>query len=414
MSNSAQHLHPLHRLWRLLPAAPRRAAHARMMAALAPRPDAAPPPGRHGVVIAGEITRASGLGEHARVFQRALAEMGVTTWGADVGLPTDRTPPPRPGDAPQGAPLLLCVNAPMVPWALRRLPRALVSGRRVVGVLPWELQTVPSTWRASIGFVHEIWAPSEFSAGAFRALSGGRVKVRCVPIPLACSPPRPAPLGRADFGLPEDAVVVLVSFSLASSFERKNPLAAIEAFRRAFGDRTDRLLVLKVGNAEHLPADLARLRAAVAGAPNIRVETRMLPAEEAHALTACADIVLSLHRSEGFGLVPAEAMLLGRAVVATGWSGNMEFMDESCVALIAPRLVPVRDPRGVYQAPGAVWADPDPEEAAVHLRRLADDAGARTALGARGREAARSRLGAAALVEAVRGLGLPVEHVPAA
>jgi glycosyltransferase involved in cell wall biosynthesis len=302
----------------------------------------------------------------------------------------------------------------MVPWALRRLPRGLVSGRRVVGVLPWELQTVPPNWGPGIGFVHEIWPPSEFSAGAFRALSGGRVKVRCVPIPLACVPPRPASLGRAAFGLPEDAVVVLVSFSLASSFERKNPLAAIEAFRRAFGDRKDRLLVLKIGNAEHLPADLARLRAAVSEASNIRIETRMLPAEEAHALTACADIVLSLHRSEGFGLVPAEAMLLGRAVVATGWSGNMEFMDESCAALVAPRLVPARDPRGVYQAPGAVWADPDPEEAAAHLRRLADDPEARAALGARGREAARSRLGAEALGEAVRGLGLRVEHVPAA
>ena len=69
--------------------------------------------------------------------------------------------------------------------------------------------------------------------------------------------------------------------------------------------------------------------------------------------------MLSLHRSEGFGLVPAEAMLLGRAVVATGWSGNMDFMDADSAALVGYRLVPARDPRGVFEAPGADWAEPD-------------------------------------------------------
>jgi glycosyltransferase involved in cell wall biosynthesis len=198
-------------------------------------------------------------------------------------------------------------------------------------------------------------------------------------------------------------VVVLVSFNLASSFVRKNPLAAVAAFRAAFGDRADRVLVLKVGHPGHFPEDFSLLRDAVAGMANVRIETREMAVGEVHALTACADIVLSLHRSEGFGLVPAEAMLLGRAVVATGWSGNMDFMDADSAALVPFTLVPARDPRGVLEVPGAVWAEPDVGAAAEALRRLADDPAARAALGARGQARARAALGVESLAVALRG-----------
>ena len=104
-------------------------------------------------------------------------------------------------------------------------------------------------------------------------------------------------------------------------------------------------------------------------------------------------------------LVPAEAMLLGRPVIATGWSGNTEFMDERSAALERFRLVAVADPRGVYAAPGAVWAEPEVTHATEWLRRLAEDAPARAALGAAEQAAVRTRLGSAALAAAVLGLG---------
>jgi len=364
------------------------------------------------MVVAGELARASGLGEAARLMERAIAGLGVPTWPADVGaaLPGEPSPAAPPADVPDGAPLLLHANAPVLPWALLRLPRRLVRGRRVIGYWAWELPVVPDSWRIGLPFVHEIWALSHFTAEAFRAWLAPEsgIVVRIVPIPVAVSPPAASPLGRADFGLPAAAVVVLVSFSLASSNVRKNPLGAVQAFRAAFGDRADRILLLKVGNPGHFPAEFAALRGAVAGFSNVRLETRTLPRADSHALTACADIVLSLHRSEGFGLVPAEAMLLGRAVVATGWSGNMEFMDADSAALIGYRLVAARDPRGVFEAPGAVWAEPDLGEAAAALGALADDPAARTALGARGQALARARLGAGPVAAALSALGLEV------
>jgi len=202
-------------------------------------------------------------------------------------------------------------------------------------------------------------------------------------------------------------VIVLVSFSLASSFARKNPLAAITAFRTAFGDRQDRLLVLKILHAGHAPNDLKLLHHAAAGAPNIRFETRLLPAADSHALTRCADIVLSLHRSEGFGLVPAEAMLLGRPVIATDFSGTTDFLDSTNGVPIPYRLIAACDPRGVFEAPGAEWAEADTGEAAKALQRLADNAGLRSGLGHAAQAAAQFRLGPAALAEAIRALGLP-------
>ena len=400
----------LHRLWRLLPAARRRSFLARAAALLAPRPARAVLAPQGGIIVVGELSRPSGLGEAARQMRAAFDAMGDPNWGIDLG---DRLTPADPTSAdaaPRGAPLLVHVNGPTLPLALARLPRRLTSGRRIIAYWAWELPIVPDTWRPALRLVHEIWVLSSFTADAIATIlpPGSAIPLRAVPIPVAISPPRPSTRDRASFGLPADAVIVLTSFSLASSFARKNPLAAIAAFRAAFGPRPDRLLLLKIGNPAHYRDDLATITAATAGAANIRLLTETLTAPDAHALTACADIVLSLHRSEGFGLVPAEAMLLGVPVIATGWSGNMDFMDADSVALVPYTLVPASDPRGVFEAPGAVWAEPDIEAAAAHLARLAGDAPARRALGERGQRHARSSLGLAPVQAAIAAIGLKV------
>ena len=333
-------------------------------------------------------------------------QLGVPVWTIEAGLQrgVSGAPPPPEGDPAPGAPLILHVNAPLLPAALMRLPRGLMRGRRIVGYWAWELETMPATWRHGARFVHEVWAPSRFTAAALEPLAPGRVRV--IPHPVASSPPLPSRLTRVDFAMPDAAFVVLVSFSLASSFERKNPLAAIAAFRAAFGDAPDRLLVVKVLHADHAPADLARLQAAVAGAANIRIETRLLPAVDSHALTRCADAVLSLHRSEGFGLIPAEAMLLGRPVIATNYSGTTDFIDETCAMPVPYRLIPARDTRRVFEAPGARWAEADIGAAAQMLARLAADPDLRGRMGQAGQAAARARLGAAPLARALRDWGL--------
>jgi glycosyltransferase involved in cell wall biosynthesis len=134
---------------------------------------------------------------------------------------------------------------------------------------------------------------------------------------------------------------------------------------------------------------------------NVRLFEETLSRPEMAQLIASADVVLSLHRAEGFGLLPAEAMLQGVPVVATGWSGNLEFMTPEDSALVGYTLVPARDPQGTYTVEGAQWADADVGEAAAWLRRLRDDPELRRALGERGRAAAGERLSLAAYRRAI-------------
>jgi glycosyltransferase involved in cell wall biosynthesis len=406
MTSTTFHPGPLHRLWRLLPAQERRRLASEVAAMLAPRIDPGLPPVRLGLAVAGEISRYSGLGEAARLFLRGLDHLHIANWAMDI---SGHLPAAAGGRAigpcvepPPGVPLLFHVNAPMLPLVMLRLPRRLPRGRRIVGYWLWELPNVPPEWRGGARFVHEVWVPSQFVAAAIEPLLPNRVHI--VPFPLAIAAPEPLDLGRAAFGLPADAVIVLVSMNLASSLARKNPLGAIVAFRAAFGVRHDRLLVLKIANPDHHPADFALIAAAVGNAPNIRIDTQLYPPGVTHALTAAADIVLSLHRSEGFGLVPAEAMLLGKPVIATGWSGNMAFMDAQSAALVDFRLVEAKDPRRIYY--GSDWAEPNLESAVFQLRRLADNATERAVLGLRAKRYALDRLGAAPLAAAVARLGL--------
>lgn len=409
---TTSHLHPLHRFWRLFPPRARRRAFTHLTALVAPRPGSPSSAAVPGLAVAGELSRASGLGELARLMLRGVELLGLPTWPIDVGPPVGRGDPELVAASlpplPPSVPLAVHVNAPMLPLAMLRLGRRMLRNRRVIGCWAWELPTVPQDWRVALPFVHEIWVPSNFTAAAMEPLMPARVRV--VRPPLAELPPLPARLVRADFGLPENCVIVLVVFNLASSFVRKNPLAAITAFRTAFADRRDRLLLLKAGNPRDFPEDFKLLQAAAAGLSNVRIETRELPPADRFALMMAADIVLSLHRSEGLGLVLAEAMLLRKPVVATGWSGNLDFMDVDSAALVPVRLVTPVDPRRVLESEGAVWADPDVGVAAQHLHRLADDASERAALGERAQAMAMARFGLGSLDAAMCGMRHPLDR----
>jgi glycosyltransferase involved in cell wall biosynthesis len=390
-----------HAAWRLLPREFRRNAMSGLAAFGAAKPDAVPPAASDGVAVAGDISGPNGLAESARIMHHALAARGLARGAIPLGLPSRVEA--FAGTIPPGAALLAVVNAPILPVGLLRLPRNFLAGRRVIGMWAWELPVVPAQWHYGGKFVHEVWAPSQFCADAMEAIAPGRVRI--VPYPLA-EMKLPVAGDRVSLGLPADKLIVLTVFNLASSMVRKNPLGAIAAFRVAFGDSTDHLFVLKLSGVEDYADDLALIRQAVASAPNIMLMTETLPEAALRGLIAASDIVLSLHRSEGFGLIPATAMLLGRPVVATGWSGNLDFMSAETSELVTYKLIPAVDPRGNYDLPGAMWAEPDIEHAAAALQRLAGNSQLRAQMGDAGRAYARQALGAAPLLAALAANGI--------
>lgn len=397
----SQLLNLAHKAWRLLPEDVRSACMTQAAALIAPRPSP-PPEHSQGAVVAGDMQGHYGIAESGRVIHRALAQLGLARGTMDFGLPS--MVPTHTTPLPEGAAVITVLNAPLLPVAGARLPRKLLRGRRMIGMWVWELPQVPPEWRIGGEFVHDVWAPSRFCAQAFEAIAPGRVHV--VPYPIAAGPPPPIAGNRASFGLPEDALIVLCAFNLASSFARKNPLASIAAFRAAFGPSSDALLVLKVtGTGTHSEA-LASIHAATGGAANIRIITDDLPDAQLRGLLAASDVILSLHRAEGFGLIPATGALLGKPVIATAWSGNLDFMAPECSALISCKLVPVDDADGVYAMPGAYWAEPDIEDAVAWLQKLFADSALRQSMGAAGQAYAETALGLAPLQAALAAAGV--------
>ena len=173
--------------------------------------------------------------------------------------------------------------------------------------------------------------------------------------------------------VPRDRFVFLFVFDYESVAERKNPWGVMRAFRTAFPDPTPGgpVLVLKTINAElHLP-DAERVRVA-ASDPDVLVLDGYLAADERDALMERADAYVSLHRCEGWGLTLAEAMSRGKPVVATAYSGNLEFMTETNSWLIPYRLTDIAEVSGAYRD-GGRWADPDIAAAARAMREIVEN-----------------------------------------
>ncbi|MBR2823425.1 MAG: glycosyltransferase family 4 protein [Clostridia bacterium] len=312
-----------------------------------------------------------GLSQGAKLYARALEKTGIPLSLVSISFApmhpdTDHSYDRALSRGGKYAVNLIHVNAPSMEGAFTAFPRRLFDNHYNIGVWLWELETLPASWREALPFVDELWVPSRFIAGAVQKETDKPVTV----IPYGIETPT-APCGRADFGFPEGTFLALAMYDSYSYASRKNPEGAIAAFEQAFGGRAeDAALVLKVANGK--PEELRALRERL-DRSGIRyfLVTERLEKPKLNAMIACCDVFMSLHRSEGFGLVVAEAMNLAVPVIATGWSANAEFMPPECTCRVGYTMVPVGD---AYQAEGEpqVWAEPDVAEAARFLRRLKD------------------------------------------
>jgi glycosyltransferase involved in cell wall biosynthesis len=358
--------------------------------------------------MAGIFRSPTGIGEGARLMAAALDDLGYAVGLVDIGRSPPRDAPTlvtaaSASTADVGGPLILHANPPLMQRALYRF-RAQLPGRRIIAYWAWELPVLPRAWHTVLDLPHEIWVPSTFVAAAVAAVPTA-TPVRVMPHPVRLSLDSAVPMNLAAAA---GRCMFLVMFSDGSGFERKNPLAAVRAFRQAFGDRRDVVLVLKyqILAARRSLID-QRLRDAVAGAQNIVIMEDALTSTERDGLVARADVVVSLHRSEGFGLTLAEAMLAGKPVIATNWSGNLDFMTVQTGALIRCELTPVHDPGGPYDGIESVWAEPDLAHAAAEMARLTDP-DQRRRLGAAARQASATLFHPAAYAERiVKVLGPP-------
>ena len=341
-----------------------------------------PPRARHeGAIQVGGINYVAdmradiGIGESARSIYSALQAADVATAYCEVEIPLIQRSAPAAGiaDHAQYNLTLAHLNPPELHLGLERYPDAF-HRCYVIGYWLWEVPRFPNHWRPRIKALDEIWTASTYSQEILSRAAD--IPVRYMPIPVEVSP---EPLSREDFDLPDDRFIFLFAFNPGSSVARKNPYGVIEAYKRAFAEAAEPpLLVIKAHHLKQHPQIAPGLRAAVEEVGGILLEDHFTR-PRMHALTALADCVISLHRAEGFGLLMAEAMALGKPVIATGYSSNMDFMTEDNSFPVRYRLreITMADHadqplfRQMYAA-GQSWAEPDIGHAAELMRYVID------------------------------------------
>ncbi|HEY3606909.1 MAG TPA: FkbM family methyltransferase [Pseudonocardiaceae bacterium] len=322
-----------------------------------------------GVNLLGYFSAELGVGEMGRLLLHAVRDAGLpAAMAVEEAMVANRTGHPLPAGLtgePHYPVSVLCVNADMTKPAVR-LHRELVADRHVIGLWSWELAEFPDWMATSFADVDEVWTISEFCRAAIAA--NAPVPVRVFPVPVrdplrgTTLPVRPA----------SSTTTFLFVFDYNSIFERKNPLAAVRAFQSAFGAADDVRLIIKSINGEQHQGDREKLRLAVAEEPRITLLEQYLDADEVGALFTRADCYLSLHRSEGFGLTVAEAMIRGLPVIATDYGGSAEVLTPDTGWPVGYDLVPVGP--GCYPyPPDAVWAQPNLDAAVAALRAVVAD-----------------------------------------
>jgi glycosyltransferase involved in cell wall biosynthesis len=277
------------------------------------------------------------------------------------------------------------INADQFPLWANEAGSSLLAGRYTIGVWAWEVEDFPDSFDAAIGLVDEIWAISEFVRAAIAAKTDKPVHVIPYPVPELS---RTAELDRAALGLPQRPYL-LYMFDYFSVFERKNPVGLVEAFCAAFADGQGPELVIKSVNGERFRSQREQLLSACRGRSDIHLIEDYLDADVVESLiTHCAAYV-SLHRAEGLGLTMSEAMSAGRPVIATGYSGNLDFMNADNSLLVGYQPVEIPASARPY-GPPTRWAEPDLAEAARHLRWVYEHPAEAQRLGLRAQESMRS------------------------
>lgn len=325
-----------------------------------------------GVNFYAPLTARNGLGTLARGYYAALqaAQIPVDCFNIEWTQEGVRTAKFLTERAGRYRINLIQANASEIHHIFALFPEGQFDDGYNIAIWAWELSAFPAGWHGEFLGIDEVWGISDFTSRSIEAIAP--VPVRTIH-PVVQPAPRRAP-ARESFGLPRDLFLFLCVFDLASYSARKNPLAAIAAFQRAFSDHPGAGLVLKFHSANHeldTEAEFVRLQGQIA---NLYLIGERISAERLADLRASVDCVISPHRAEGFGFNLAEAMAEGIPVIATGYSGNVDFMDWENSLLIDYRLAEIPATLGPYSQ-YSLWAEPDIGHLAALMRQVREQPG---------------------------------------
>jgi len=352
--------------------------------------EAMPNNGNVGLNLVGYLRAEMGVGESARAAAKAALAAGIPLALRNIdSTGGQRSEDYSAGPTRDGLPYPITVfhvNADQTNVVHASLDQDRQCQHYNVGCWAWELSRFPDRWTSAFDYYQEIWTPSTFCVASIAQKS----PIPVIHIPHAIDVDVSPSLGREYFGLPTDRFIFLTLFDMLSVFARKNPLGTIQAFATAFGHDTSVHLVVKVNNGQRFPNQFTILQERAAEYRITVIDSTFTRPETQNFINVC-DCLVSLHRSEGFGLTLAEAMFLGKPVIATAYSGNMDFTTSDNSFLVPYSLIPVGKDNEPYDE-DCLWADPCIEQAAQHMRTVIADVAARTRIAAAGQEYVRRTL----------------------
>lgn len=327
-----------------------------------------------GVNLIGDIRADTGLGQSMRYVSQILDASGVDNLVYNYFVPpgvsmNDHSCDDKIAEELKYNVNIFHINANELPVGFMNLGREMWDQHYNIGHWVWELEEFPEEWIPSFNLVDEIWTPTEFVRKTLMKYTSK--PVYSLPFPVQAE--TDASMNRAYFGLPEDKFLFMMMFDLGSGMARKNPLAVVDSFKKAFQKDNQHVgLVVKLTKSDKTAGDIEYIRGLLDGYDNIYFICENLSRVEVNSLIASTDVYVSLHRAEGFGLVMAESMMVGTPVIATNWSGNTEFMDESSACLVNYSLIELEKNEPPFKK-GYHWADADTDQAAGFMKRLFED-----------------------------------------
>jgi glycosyltransferase involved in cell wall biosynthesis len=312
------------------------------------------------VNVIADLSAGTGMRASAERYMRALQWIGVNTTLIDASG-TGVVPRP-PGDRFEVN--LVCCEVASHFSVREKLGSDLFRGRYNIGIWLWESTRFPQKWYDRFAYYDEVWAPSAFIASTLSPIS----PIPVVRMPLALEPEVTGSRmnGRQRLQIPEGEFLYLFVFNFHSRLQRKNPMAVLESFKQTFRADERARLIIKCANASFDRAFLLEMNRHAQG-HRISIQDGQWSEQEMADLMEACDCYISLHRAEGIGLTISDAMAAGKPVIATGWSGNMDFMTVSNSYPIRYRLVQLEQKVAHYSA-GDTWAEPSIEHAAEMLR----------------------------------------------
>tara|TARA_Y100000294_G_scaffold102092_1_gene94836 strand:- start:1406 stop:2656 length:1251 start_codon:yes stop_codon:yes gene_type:complete len=282
---------------------------------------------------------------------------------------------------------IFCIGADQLPLLKKILGKQFFQGHYNILYGAWELSRLPEQLTGCLQGINEIWAMSSFMGQMFRRSTSLPVHDLQLPIVTYQS----ESICPSQLQIPKNNFVFLFMFDFDSHVARKNPEAVIEAFKLAFPGLSSIpvTLVIKSINGERHEKERNRLKNKIGCDSRILQIHEVLPHSINTALMKCCDCYVSLHRSEGFGLTMAEAMLLGKPVITTGYSGNMDFTTTETALLVDYELVPVQ-PGDYPFSHGEMWAEPNVQQACDYMLDLVKDSTFAKSLAQKGQELIRT------------------------